>query len=322
MEIRNDFNLPEAVYNTLAHDHYTPGDSDYSITGLMAPPQQTALMARHRDKVSIDATENMYSVFGTAVHSIIEKHTEEEALSEKRVYINVDAGGTRYTIGGQIDYYRAGVIRDYKVTTVNAYLMGSRFESWRKQLNSYAYLMVQNGYPVRHIEICMIFRDWSQFKARQVDYPQSPIIVKPFVKLPRNVAQQYITNALSAHVYASTLSDSELADKLPCSDRDMWRRSPMFALHRIGAKRALRVLDTKDKILKWADTKHYLKPYTDGRRKLQRSFYIEERPGECVRCANFCLVKDYCHQYQQELNETIEKEKLLADAKAQKKVQK
>ena len=182
MQIRNDFSLPTAVYNVLAKDHYVAGDNDFSVTALLNPPQQTELLRRHRDQLSIDATENWYSLLGTAVHNLMEEYAEKDALTEKRLYIRADTGEEVYTIGGQIDYYFAGTVRDYKVTSVNAYMMGSRFESWENQLNLYAYLLRQNGYPVNRLEICMFFRDWSQFNFK-LGYPRAPILIKKF--LPR-----------------------------------------------------------------------------------------------------------------------------------------
>ncbi len=322
MEIRNDFGLPEAVYNTLAHDHYIPGDNDYSVTALLNPPQQTALLNRYYDKISIDATDNLYSVLGTAVHSLIEKYTEDEAVKEHRAYIEVGANDRVYTIGGQVDYYRAGVIRDYKVTSVNTFLYGSRFDDWTKQLNLYAFIMRKNGYPVKQLEVCMIFRDWVYNTSRQVGYPKSPIIVKPLALYSVSYIRKILNTKLSAHVYAETLSDSELAEYLPCSDKDMWRKPTVYALYKNNLKRALKLYESKKELMKWADARYYVKRYPDGKQELQRSFHIEERKGECTRCKRYCPVSEFCQQYQQMLNEQIQQEEMDSYEKNKKQIQK
>ncbi len=317
MEITNEHNLPDAVYNALAANHYVPGDNDFSATGLLNPPQQTELIRRHNDSITIDAMSNLYSVLGSAMHNMLEQHTDSEVLSEKRLYLTGSVDDTTYKIGGQIDYYHAGVLRDYKVTSVFSYAYGSRFKHWEQQLDIYSTLLKLHKYPVKHQEICMIFRDWSPTKARlDKGYPKTPIISMAFPVKNPGLVLEFIQKRLARHVYARTLSDADLATMSPCSDNDMWRKPTTYALIKKGRTKAMRVMDDKDKLKQWAAERHLVEPSSSPNTvRLNRSFYIQERPGECTRCVSWCYAKDFCHQYQEIRNKELEVEKQKQDAK-------
>ncbi len=316
MNITNEYGLPDAVYAALSDNHYVAGDNDFSATGLLNPPQQTELVRRYRDTLSIDAVDNTYSVLGTAVHNLFERYTSKDALSEKRFYLNADVDGIPYKIGGQVDFYHAGVLRDYKVTSVHAYITESRYSHWQKQLDIYTTLLKLHNYPVKHQEICMIFRDWSALKATHTtNYPKTPIVTVAFpVKTPSQTLP-FIQNRLSQHVYAQTLSDSELAEKLPCSDEEMWRKPTKYAIMKRGRIKAVRVMDDYDKLKEWAQERNMAENRPNQPIQLHRSFRIEERPGECTRCRYYCSVSDYCHQYQSIVNKNIEDEQAKAAIK-------
>jgi len=131
---------------------------------------------------------------------------------------------------------------------------------------------------------------------------------KAFPVPTNEVAIRSISTALKHHVEAQTLSDAELAEKYPCSNEDMWRKPSTFAVKRRGAKRALRVMESKDALWKWAEERHILDSWK-GKKRLLRTHVWEERPGECTRCKHYCKAKDFCHQYQQILNQEQEEER-------------
>jgi len=321
MEIRNDYNVPKPLYNALAHDSYVAGTSDFSVTELLDPPQLVILKKRHLDQVSIDATENLYSLLGTAIHNYIDKHTDSEALTEERFYIALDVPDFgEVTVSGQIDFYQDGVLRDYKVTSTMAYQSGSRFDHWKWQLNFYTYLMRLHNYPVRHHEICMILRDWSLYKARYNPlYPRSPIITKTFPTISSTVVYNKLIKLVTRHLQASTMSDAELAVKMPCTPADMWQAPSTYAVIKDNAKRALKVFKDEQEALEWSARRHFCVKGKDGRYVFSDKFKVEERKGECMRCGNYCLVKDFCHQYQQMLVQKQQAEKEKMDAKKEQK---
>lgn len=306
MIIRNEYGLPDPVYNALSGDYYTPGKNDFSITELYSPPQLVELNKRHQEEIAIDAIDNHYSVYGSAMHTLMEKYAEKDALTEKRFYVDIGLNDNNYRIGGQIDYYYQNVLRDYKVTSVWSAMYGSHYEAWNRQLAAYATLLKMHNYPVKHVEVCMFFRDWSRSKIRMTrNYPNQPIMLKAF-KIPANeVTIRSISTALQHHVKAQSLTDAELAEQVPCTDADMWRKPSAFAIKRRGAKRALKVFDNKEDMWKYAKERHLME--TDEKYiRLLRTHVWEKRPGECTRCEHYCTAKDFCHQYQQILNQQNE----------------
>jgi hypothetical protein len=66
----------------------------------------------------------------------------------------------------------------------------------------------------------------------------------------------------------------------------MWEKPTMWAVRKIGNKRATTVCLTEDQ----ADAKI---------EELGKGYEIEVRPGERTRCANFCQVRDFCEQWKE-----------------------
>ena len=89
MKITNKSSLPEAVYKALSHSNYNSGSSDYSVTTLLRPPRMVQLERRHWDELEEDVLDRVWSLFGSAAHTILEQHGCDESLTEERLYIEV-----------------------------------------------------------------------------------------------------------------------------------------------------------------------------------------------------------------------------------------
>jgi hypothetical protein len=74
MKITNKHNLPEPIYRALTEDNYSRGNSDLSVTQLIDSPRIRILKHRHNDEITEDASEMLWSVLGTAVHTMFEQH--------------------------------------------------------------------------------------------------------------------------------------------------------------------------------------------------------------------------------------------------------
>ena len=76
-------------------------------------------------------------------------------------------------------------------------------------------------------------------------------------------------------------------DDLPfCTDEERWQRPSKFAVGKKKTKRALRVLDSHEEAEDWM--------VTTGKGE-----YIEERPGQAIRCENYCDVAPFCNQWKE-----------------------
>jgi hypothetical protein len=270
--ITNTLNLPAAIVAAVTNDPYTSGNSDVSATKLIDAPQVVHLSRQHHDKLTVDVSERIWALLGQAVHTILERAglREEGMVVEERLYAQV----LGWTISGQVDrmHVDAGKLSDYKVTTVYK-KHGS--DSWTKQLNVLRWLAHQNGHVVDSLEIVAIFRDWRKTDSeRQQDYPAAAVQVIPVPVWSLEETEDYIYERVALHQAARKGVD------VPCTDQERWYSGTKYALMKVGGKRALRVVDSRD----------MLEPVGDGQ-------FIQERPGEYKRCQHYCDVRDFCAQW-------------------------
>lgn len=278
MNITNKHNLPDAVFNFLSANNYTPGKNDYSATTLLRPPQMVQLERRYWDELEEDAIDKVWSVFGSAVHNLLEHHANDAADVEERLYVDI----LSKRIGGQLDHYSDGVITDYKVTS--SYTLGNegRLREWEEQQNIYAYLMRVNGMPITKIQVCVFFRDWSRMRALQGgDYPQTPLMVIQLPLWTETKQHAFISRRVAAHICAEQLDDDKLP---PCTAEDMWEDPTKYAVMKKGNKRATKLWD------------NYEDADADAKER-GKGFSVETRYGKRARCESYCNVKDFCHQY-------------------------
>lgn len=270
--ITNTLNLPAAIVAAVQNDPYTAGKSDLSATKLIDAPQVVQLGRQHHDKLTVDVSERIWALLGQAVHTILERAglREDGMVVEERLYADV----LGWTISGQVDrmHVDQGKLSDYKVTTVYKQ-HGS--DSWTKQLNVLRWLAHQNGHTVDTLEIVEIFRDWRKTDAqRQQGYPEAAVKVIPVPIWSLEEAEDYIYERVALHQAARKGVD------VPCTDTDRWYSGTRYALMKPGAKKALRVVDSRDMI----------DAVPDG-------YQVVERPGEYKRCAHYCDVRDFCTQW-------------------------
>ena len=281
MIITNNYNLPEAVLNVISRDNYVRGDNNYSVTELIEAPQVVQLKRRHWNDLTEDAIDRVWSVFGHAVHHLMETHASDESFVEQRYYIN----RLGRTIGGMVDCYNDGVISDYKVTSAWSLVYGSREEHWAQQLNMYAHILRENGVPVTKLQIVAFLRDWDRNKAKQDrNYPQVPLMIIPIDLWDSSRAELYITERLSLHIANEEVDASSLR---PCTSEEMWERPSTFAVKKEGRKTAVRVFDD------YVDAVEYVDSAKDS-----NFLFIETRVGKRTRCEDYCSMNAYCKQYQ------------------------
>ena len=279
MKITNKHGVPDVIWRAAQNDKYSRGLADISVTQLIDAPQIAVLRERHVEELESDVVDRMWSLLGTAVHSLLE-HASEGALVEERLFCK--AGGL--TISGAIDVQEEEEdgsisIMDFKVTGAASVQYGK--DSWHNQLNCYAYLVRKNkGKPVKRLQICAILRDWKKSEMlRDSRYPKSPIIL---VEIPVwSDARQdgYIETRAQLHYAARQ------GDPVPCTQVDRWERNERWAVLKTPkAKRALRNYQSEAEAIAAADGK----------------YIVQHRPGTCVRCEqDFCGVAKWCQQWKE-----------------------
>lgn len=200
----------------------------------------------------------------------------------------------RFQIGEKVLYgtpdlfdKETGILYDYKFCSVFMYTNPESQQKWEAQTNVYAWLLTQAGYEVKEIRIVAFFRDWSaQPFSKKKDYPDSQI--KEISIKMRSPAEmlKYVTKRMAMH------EEAEATGILPpCTGRERWATSDMFAVKTATAKKALRVDPDKSVCEKFM---------VDNDHKFD-SMFIEYRPGVSNKCERFCPVKDFCDQYKKEV---------------------
>lgn len=290
LKLTNNFKLPQTLMNAIERDPYSMGDARMSITGLLRPPRITLLTKRHSSDIESDVTDHIWSLFGRAIHTILESGGDEEHLTEERLYAEVRG----WRISGAMDLQRLQnntvAITDYKSCSVYAVL--NEKPAWEEQLNSYRWLLetAKPDYKVSRLAICAFMRDWSRREAARKpdDYPQAPAVVIAVPMWPMESATKFIHERVKAHQQA--IADMELGNELPhCTDEERWMRPDKWAIRQIGGQRATKVFDTE------AAAKEFF-----SNSFAVRAREIVHRPGEPIRCTgNYCGVAPWCKQYAQ-----------------------
>lgn len=292
MKLTNKNKFPEAIYNAIKSDSYTKGEkTDFSCTELLQPPRIRSLKKKHWKDLEEDVEDRLWSLYGQITHSILERANETN-LVEKRFYGEFDG----FKVSAQIDslIIENSSLVDYKFSTAYKFKNNQPVpEEWTQQLNIQLEILRQNGIDAGSIEIVGLIRDFSKMQAlRDRDYPRSPIVRVPVEIWPREKTQAFIKHRISLHKMAEA--------QLPlCSDEERWATPTKFAVMKKGRKRALRLLETESEADKYAK---------------EVGGYVELRPGTANRCKAYCAVKDFCQQYQSEIDPDYSNESEEKDA--------
>ena len=279
MNYTNELGLPAPLAAALTKDTYSRGDASYSATGLLRPPRMAALFDDPDNIMFRDVSENLWTLFGTAVHSILEDSKHPDFITEERLYCSVSG----VKLSGAIDVQHiqkdgTRILQDYK--TRKAYGVMNN-DSDEKQLNIYAYIAHKNGIKVSGLQIINFVKDWSRHEAeRKPDYPPQDIFIQNIPLWPIEQTEAFVMERIAAHEEAR-------AGNLPdCTDEERWLRDDKFAVMKEKRVRAVRVFDSHEE----AET--FIAAQKDADKHT-----IDHRRGQPIRCEQFCDVADYCDQF-------------------------
>ena len=284
MKLTNKFNLPETFINVIQRPSYSRGNSEISVTEILSPPQLVLLRRRHADDIEIDAADQVWSLFGSAVHNILEHGKDEHHVVEERLFTTFES----WRISGAIDLQTfqpdgSVVISDYKVTS--AWAVQQEKTEWVDQLNMYAWLVERvKGHPVVGLQIIGIVRDWNRREAASKEgYPQAPIATIDIPLWDFETREQFVKTRLSLHNEANFAA---VSGEMPaCTSDEMWEKPTVYAVMKEGGKRAKRVFESLDKAEAF-------------RAEQTGAHHIETREGGRTRCDSFCQAAPFCQQYQ------------------------
>lgn len=276
MKLTNKLRLPDVVVKAIQNDSYTKGEADISCTELLLPPQLRKLKLKHYDELEEDAADRVPSLRGQAFHVILERAAagNPDMMIEKTVYSEY-AG---WKIKGQIDHVllSSGELFDFKETTARKVRGGVLPREWEQQTNIYRRMLHrEKGIQIGAIAVFAFLRDWTKRESKQSqDYPQAPVVRLEVPLWTDDQADAFIEERVRLH---------QMDEPAACSEEDVWAKPDKYAVMKRGNVKAIRV---------------YNNAFDAELHAGQSSaFYVEHRPGEAVRCQDWCQVSHLCPQW-------------------------
>ena len=279
MQITNTLNLPAAFVHAVSTERHNAPHC-YSATTLNKGAKEIVLTDRHYDEITVDASEQIWAVWGTAVHALLESEKDDNFHEER---FKVAVGNSWVT--GQVASYdmERGVINDWKTASVWK-VQFADFADWRAQGLTYAWLLTKSGLEVKKCRFVALLKDHSKTKAKHdASYPQSPVFVYEFDVTAEDLA------ATEARIIAK-VTEIENAYKLgdddiePCTLEERWADGEKYAVMKNGRKTAVKLFDNQQDAEAYAG-------------ELGNSHYVEHRPAVSRKCEDYCSCCDFCNFY-------------------------
>lgn len=278
MKVTNVLGLPQAFVEAVNVERHNAKGS-YSATTLLKGGCEVMLMERHYDEIEVDASDSIWAVFGSAVHSIFEK---QKTGTIKEAFYSADVSHSKVT--GKVDSYdpETKILHDFKTASIWK-VQFEDFDDWKKQGLIYAWLMKQNGVEVKRCEFIALLKDHSKSKAKNdPNYPQLPTYVYKFDVTDEALAEieQFIFAKVSEFEKAELLEDEKLP---PCTKEERWQGEDKFAVMKEGRKTAIKLFDNKEE--------------AEKNMASLGGTYIEERIAEPKKCNDYCTCCEFCPFY-------------------------
>jgi hypothetical protein len=283
MKLTNKHGIPQTFVNILERPTYNRGDAHLSATQLLNSPKVVALTKKFEDELEQDVSDMVWSIFGTAIHGVLEHGKDDNHIVEQRLHSELDGWKISGAIDLQVIEDGKVNIKDYKTTSVWAVM--NEKSDWEQQLNIYAWLVEKvKKEPVESVGIVAIIRDWSRRDSETREgYPPAPIKEIPIKLWTYEEREQFVSDRIAAH--SSCEFALETGGDLPdCTPEEMWEKPAVWAIKKTGNVRAKALYDNEQLA-------------TQELEKLGKGYDIEYRPGERTRCEKFCPVSNYCQQY-------------------------
>ena len=283
MILTNKFNIPQTFVNVIKRPTYSKGRANLSVTQLINSPKIVALTQTHQDELEEDVADMVWSLFGSAVHTVLEHGKDDNHIVEARLHAELDGWHISGAIDLQIETPEGVQIRDYKTTSAWA-TMNEKAE-WEQQLNIYAWLVEKvRKVKVLDLGIVAIVRDWSRRDAANREgYPEAPIKELPIKLWSYEDREAFVLDRIAQH--SACEFAMETGDSLPpCTPEQMWEKPTVYAVRKKGGVRAKSLHETPEAA-------------EEALAALGKDYELDTRAGERTRCANFCSVNKWCAQW-------------------------
>jgi len=283
MKLINIHGLPDVLVEAVKQSPYDNEGSWRSVTELIAPAKIAHLKRVHENEIVEDASDKLYTFGGEVVHAAVERAAKRMRrkgwVSEQRIFKFV----RQKKISGAYDLYHPALkeLQDLKYSTAYKAKNNEAPEEWVQQTNILAHLLRTKGFEVEKIRIVLVIRDHSKREARRdPSYPQLPWA---FLEVPvwsDEKAQAFLEERVALHLKAQT-------QEVECTPEERWAKATIWAIKKRNTARAI----TGGLYADEQKAKEHLE-------RLGPGYEIEFRPGENVRCEDYCSVARFCPQFQ------------------------
>ena len=283
MRITNNMSLPQPFVSAVERD-YEYKDKRYSATAVMKGVREAILQRRHDSEIECDAADMVWAIFGTAVHSILEQgEGTSSQVKETKLVVPMQNG---YALSGVFDLYdeETGTVTDYKTASVWKVKFGE-FDDWRTQTLIYCWMLRQLGHEASRGDVVALLKDHSKTKAKIGEHPPTPVfkIGWDFSDGDFDDIGRWLEARFEEIERCEGLPDEELP---LCSDDERWHKPGKYAVMKKGRKSAVKLYDDKDE--------------AEVRAEIEGSgYYVESRPGEDRKCAEYCSAAPFCSHYRE-----------------------
>lgn len=295
--ITNNDGIPEIIVRAIEGNLYKGSKLERfaSATSILKPNKIFVLEKRHGFEISEEASSMIWSLMGSAMHTVLEKaliniknfFKNRKVICEASLLTRIDGE----IITGHPDLYENGVISDYKFTSVWSYIYKSGWKEYEAQLNIYALMFREEGFKISQVQNIFIFRDWSATKAKfEHSYPKKQIEVKIHPLWMTESTIDFLTKRINSLKSSLELSDDDIPS---CTQEERWQNDTKFAVKKKGLKKASKLCKTADEACSFILSQ-------SGRKE---DYTVEKRIGVPRRCIDYCSVNKFCNFYKNYIEE-------------------
>lgn len=298
MKYTNLHGLPKSLHDALVKNTYdiSQVSNVLSVTTLIDSPKAALLKKRHWNELEEDISDSVWLLLGSAVHSVLERISDENRLIEERIYVDTetwelvdknDLKPDRKYIAGKSDLYEylLKTIQDYKITSVWSVIYGKK--EWEYQLNCYSWFYRKLGFEVDKLQIIAILKDWSKkefLNSYGGNYPEIPVAVIDVPIWTFEQQEKYIKERYVEHQKYQDVKDDDIPE---CNPDQRWKKAGDFAVYKNDNKKATKVFETAKEAQAFAASLNTGKDV----------YKAVERPGSDRRCLDYCSACEFCHYW-------------------------
>lgn len=291
----NEKNIPQpiadAIRNNRTYDLDHRDTSKISVTTLIGSPLIRYLSNLHADEITVDVSDEFWSLYGSAIHSILENNGPGY-INEIR--LEYDTGVVAITGKSDCLDLCSKTLWDWKSTKVYSYIAeyGEPKLEHILQLNVLGWLWRQHGVEVKHLKLGYIFLDWKVMEYMQAKnsgkpYPAHNVIEKEISILSNEWNVEYIQKRLEEHGYINNDYFPAVASQYECTKAEKWQDDDIYQVKKIG----------QDKSIKNCNSLAEAREYINERfGDIQMDYEVFTKEGKPVRCmdSKYCKVNRWC----------------------------